>query len=539
MIDFEYKLPAMNIEERENGTYNNEEWAIPGILTTTDSDLGRFMHTLRKNIYSGRSLLFIDGKTIMVNKNWIRDYVHVMKGMKYFECKMLPFLDFIIETQRADGQFYELIKQLDDEHWQMVGEDCRVIYPEDNLALVRLELEADIEYLVVEGAMQQYQMSGDDEWLKKVLPKLEKGIDYITSDKKRWDEEHGLVKRLFTIDTWDFTNDEESCLDRRIHEGDKMSIMHGDNSGVYQAMRQLAWFNRRLGNEQRAEHFEKRAEALRENMIKYLWNGNFFTHQLHLNHEGVDDKENIRLSLSNAYDINRGVTTLEQSRLIIEEYIRQKETTEYFAEWFSIDPPYEKFNMHPKGEYVNGAISPFTAGELAKAAFNNGYEEYGYDIIKRFIRLARRDGDVFFLYYPDSTPQHAGGPSTWGAAALLSAIDEGLAGVINTDVGYKKIKFSPKFPVTDYTELRYATGYEKTDTTIDVKYILTDKGMRYDITSPAKEMDLHILLPKGKTCEELYTNDRKTAFTEEKIGDSLYVNADIIPTAVTKIEIIF
>ena len=112
-------------------------------------------------------------------------------------------------------------------------------------------------------------MSGDDEWLKKVLPKLEKGIDYITSDKKRWDEEHGLVKRLFTIDTWDFTNEEESCLDRRIHEGDKMSIMHGDNSGVYQAMRQLAWFNRRLGNEQRAEHFEKRAETLRENMIKY------------------------------------------------------------------------------------------------------------------------------------------------------------------------------------------------------------------------------------------------------------------------------
>ena len=539
MIDFEYKLPAMNIEDRGNGTYNNEEWAIPGILTTTDSDLGRFMHTLRKNIYSGRSLLFIEGKTIMVNKNWIRDYVHVMKGMKYFECKMLPFLDFIIETQRADGQFYELIKQLDDEHWQMVGDDCRVIYPDDNLALVRLELEADIEYLVVEGAMQHYQMTGDDEWLKKVLPKLEKGIDYITSDEKRWDKEHGLVKRLFTIDTWDFTNDEESCLDRRIHDGDNMSIMHGDNSGVYQALLQLAWFNRRLGNEQKAESFEKRAEVLRENMIKYLWNGKFFVHQLHLNHKGIDDKENIRLSLSNAYDINRGVTTLEQSRLIIEEYMKRRETTQYFAEWFSIDPPYEKFNMHPKGEYVNGAISPFTAGELAKAAFNNGYEEYGYDIIKRFIKLAKRDGDVYFLYYPDSTPQPAGGPSTWGAAALLSAIDEGLAGVINTDVGYKKIKFSPKFPVTDYTELRYATGYEKTDTTIDVKYILTQKGMRYDITSPAKEMDLHILLPKGRGAGALYINGQKTDFNLEKIGDSLYVNANIIPTTLTKIEIIF
>ena len=121
----------------------------------------------------------------------------------------------------------------------------------------------------------------------------------------------------------------------------------------------------------------------------------------------------------------------------------------------------------------------------------------------------------------------------------MSAIDEGLAGVINTDVGYKKIKFSPKFPVTDYTELRYATGYEKTDTTIDLKYILTEKGMRYDITSPAKEMDLHILLPKGKDAGALYINGQKTDFKAEKIGDSLYVNAMIEPTEVTKIEIIF
>ena len=78
--------------------------------------------------------------------------------------------------------------------------------PDDNLALVRIELEADIEYLVVDGAVMVYKATGDDEWIKSVLPALEKGIDYITSDSKRWDEEHGLVKRPFTIDTWDFLN---------------------------------------------------------------------------------------------------------------------------------------------------------------------------------------------------------------------------------------------------------------------------------------------------------------------------------------------
>ena len=249
-IEFEYKLPAMNIAGRRNGTYNNRELAIPSILTTTDPRLGKFLHTLRSNIYADRALVFIDNKVLMCSNNWIRDHVHVMKAMRHWEYNLDSFLNFIIETQREDGQFYELIKQYDDCHWQMVDEDCRVMYMDDNLSLVRLELEADIEYLVVEGAVYLYRTTGDDEWLTKVLPKLEKGIDYITSDPKRWDNERGLVKRPFTIDTWDFEykgiNDTKGD-DRRIRDDSPMSIMHGDSSGVYQAMRQLAWLNRRLG----------------------------------------------------------------------------------------------------------------------------------------------------------------------------------------------------------------------------------------------------------------------------------------------------
>ncbi len=512
MIEFQHKLPAMNINGRHNGTYNNTELALPGILTTTDPRLGKFLHLLRSNIYNGRALVFIDGRMMMCNKNWIRDHVHVMKGMKHFEYEMSNFLDFIIETQREDGQFYELIKQYDDCHWQMVDEDCRVMYPEDNLTLVRLELEADIEYLVVEGAMTVYKITEDDA---------------ITSDPKRWDEEHGLVKRPFTIDTWDFTNDLKSEFDRRIHEDEPMSIMHGDNSGVYQAMIQLAWFNRRLGNETKAAEWERRAEQIRENMFRYLWNGKFFIHQLHLNHKGVDDKENIRLSLSSAYDINRGVTTTEQARSIIREYMDRRRQTDKFAEWFSIDPPYSKFMFYEDGSYVNGAISPFTAGELAKAAFNNGYEAYGWDIISRFMELAERDGDVYFLYYPDSKPQPHGGPSAWGAAALISAVDEDLAGIVDADTGYKKIFFSPKVPVTYYTELRYFTGYEKTNTVVDIKYILTEEGMRYDILSPARAIDAHILLPAGKTCSKLLINSQETEFTISSVGDSRYVDVNL------------
>lgn len=527
MIEFEHKLPAMNINGRHNGTYNNREIGFPSVLTTTDYKLGEFLHTLRSNIYADRALVLIDGKVLMCNKNWIRDHVHVMKGMKYFEYDLASFLNFIIDTQREDGQFYELIKQYDDYHWKMVNEDCRIMYPDDNLTLVRLELEADIEYLVVEGAMYLYQITGDNNWLHSVLPKLEKGINYITSDAKRWDKKHGLVKRPFTIDTWDFTYLERSRNDRRIHDDEPMSIMHGDNSGVYQAMKQLAWFNNRLGNSDKAKQWENRAEMLRENIMKYLWNGRFFIHQLHLNHDGIDNLENERLSLSNPYDINRGLTSVEESRNIIKEYMKRKETTNMFAEWFSIDPPYKDFKSYKEGQYVNGAISPFTAGELAKAAFNNGYEEYGWDIVSRFIKLVERDNNIFFLYYPDSRPQPEGGPSCWGAAAFISAVDEGLAGIKNTGVNYDEIEFSPKFPVTHYTELRYITGYELSHTLVDVRYILKEYGMRYDIISPAKKMSVRILLPKNKKASALLINGVETDFDIYTIGESEYVSFSV------------
>ena len=536
-IEFQHKLPAMNINGVHCGTYNNRELGFPSILTTTDPKLGLFLHQMQSNIFADRSLVFIDGRILMTDKNWIRDHVHVMKAMRHWEYDLKSFLDFIIETQREDGQFYELIKQVDDKHWSFVNEDCYVMYPEDNLSLVRLELEADIEYLVVEGAVYLYKTTGDDAWLKKVLPKLEKGIDYMMSDEKRFDKEHGLVKRPFTIDTWDFTYLPDAGVNRRINPNSPMSIMHGDNSGVYQAMNQLAWFNRRLGNEEKAREWEVRAEVLKGNIFKHLWNGKFFIHQLHLNHNGLDNLENERLSLSNTYDINRGLTDTEQSRSIIQEYMARRERTDCFAEWFSIDPPYEKFCTHKKGRYVNGAISPFTAGELAKAAFNNGYEEYGWDIIQRFIQLVERDGTTYFLYDTDGKPQPEGGPSAWGAAALVRAVDEGLAGINDIGVNYDEIFFAPKFPVTHYTELRYLTGYEVTKAMVDVRYILTDEGMRYDVYSPAKKITAHILLPKDKNCSGLWIDGYNTEYKIATIENSNYVDFELTDIKSSKVSI--
>ncbi len=196
------------------------------------------------------------------------------------------------------------------------------------------------------------------------------------------------------------------------------------------------------------------------------------------------------------------------------------------------------FGPHKAGTYVNGAISPFTAGELAKGAFGCGYEAYGWDILQRFMKMVEKDGAVYFLYNPkggNSTTAYLG-PSAWGAAALLSAVDEGLAGIVNAGFGYDEIAFSPRWPVTPYRELRYFTGYESAGRYVDCRYVQTEEGFRYHLRSPAKKIRAHLLVPSGKTPKSLRVNGTETPFALATVGGSRYVDVAVYVDAVVTLR---
>ena len=74
---------------------------------------------------------------------------------------------------------------------------------------------------------------------------------------------------------------------------------------------------------------------------------------------------------------------------------------------------------------------------------------------------------------------------------------------------------------------------------VDVRYFLTEEGMRYDVYSPAKTIKAHILLPKGKDCKELLVNGDKIDFEIEQIESSLYVNFEILAEKKMSFEIAF
>ena len=115
--------------------------------------------------------------------------------------------------------------------------------------------------------------------------------------------------------------------------------MHGDNSGMYRASRLIAEMFAYIGDDKKSEYWKEKALHFRNTANKICWNGRFYTHQVHINPieiKGLDESK--QLSLSNPYDINRGLPDHRMAVSIIKEYQYRRKHVDSFAEWFSIDP---------------------------------------------------------------------------------------------------------------------------------------------------------------------------------------------------------
>jgi hypothetical protein len=460
------------------------------------TDLFRAM---RERVRGDRQTFHRKGRAIDTNPSWVRDHIHEMKGYKFWERDLTSYVDTLIGLQHPDGFFYEIIGEAAHDHQAFVAPRFVRIEKEDNLAFIRLEMEADVEYLMVEAAYNIWQATGDLASMRARLPALERAINYEFTDPTRWDAKHGALKRTFSIDTWDFTYGVPDT-NRRIEPNMPMGIMHGDNSGLYQACRQLAAMYRAAGESARAEHWDKQAADLRERVNRLCFNGRYYTHQVLLQPVSTGVKEEDILSLSNTYDINRGLPTHEMAVKIIDEYQARRQSHEktHFAEWFSIDPPYPKFGPYTAGKYINGGIAGFVAGELARAAFNHGREAYGADILARVARKVDGDGTIFFLYTADGQDM-GGGPRGWSAAAVISAMVEGLAGIQDDDVQFRRITVSPRFVAAGIDRARVCARYGPTGAYVSLgfEHRAADRTIVLSLAGMGEKTHVRMLLPAG------------------------------------------
>lgn len=492
--------------------------------------------------FNNRVFLYGD-RLIRVNLNWIRDYVLTMKGFRYTERDLTSFPDLLLEKQHEKGFFYEIIAPVQDIHSgrprpdgkggmrRLSPEECCFYEPGLDFGLCRLELEADIEYLMVEGVYMIWQACGEDAYLHRNLPRLEKGLRYIMSDPLRWDPAFGLAKRPRTLDTWDFLDRTSSSWDRSVHPDDPMGIFHGDNTGLYHAKRLMAEMYRALGEETSARRHEDEAAALRERIMKHLWNGRFFRHFLPLDPAdyGVDEAE--QMSLSNAYALNRNILAFDERLQIINAYraMRNKYGGE-LDDFRNLEPPYPVFKGMKAGEYVNGAVAPFVAGQLALGAFETGEESYGVDILKRMGRKISRDGKVAFLYNWQGQ-DIGGGPRCWCGAELMHAECAGLAGVVDNGKLFRNVTFSPRFAAAGenraYVRLEYAASGASAEYEFRADY--EQRKLEFRLVSGHGKAKLRMLIPGGCTPLKVLISGDPVEFSDETVGGSHYAVVEQLP----------
>jgi hypothetical protein len=461
---------------------------------------------------------------------WIRDHSDMMRAFRYFEPDVTSAVQHFADTQAKSGRVFDYFTTFPE---KLPSER------ENWTKYVRVPVEADVEYRFVKGAFLAWQASGDDEWMRRLLPALEKAMAYVQAHPWYWDGEHGLVKRPYTIDTWDFayTAGRHEWLEFQVTADTYWGLMHGDNTGYYEAFRLLAAVHRRVGDSTRGDWWDQQADGLRRRLNDACWNGRFYTHFVKLTPVVIEDvDEAAQLSLSNPMAINRGAADHAQAVAILREYLRRRSASGAFAEWFSIDPPFPDGIFGDEklvaGAYCNGGIMPLVGGEIARAAFEHGFEAYGLDVLCRYYSLASERGETYLWYFPDGTPSTVGTSTSpdalptdgWGSSAMLWALVEGLAGVVDAGRAFDAAALSPRWLAAGVEDADVSVGYAASGRGLAYRFRLSSDGLSLQVEGDPSVVRLHVLLPPGARVRAVHVGGEAAAFREVQVENSRYVD---------------
>ena len=462
---------------------------------------------------------------------WIRDHSEMLRGAKYWESDMKSAVDHFAEMQSEAGWIFD--------YFTMTPE--KVPCEKENWAkYVRVPVEADVEYRFVKAVYLAWQATGDDRWMKGMIPRMEKALRYVMTDPWRWDRNLGLVKRAYTIDTWDFdyTAGRYPWLNFRVDGDTYWGIMHGDSSGYYEAFMNLAAMHARAGGRAASLRWRKFASAFRARANRASFNGRFYRHRVPITPvdiPGVDADS--QLTISNPMDINRGLATHPMAVSIIDEYRRRGSENAFAADWVSVDPPFPAGVFgEPKllpGSYCNGGIMPLVGGELARAALEHGREAYGVAQLLRYEELTRGN-ETYLWYFPDgrpssietSTSPDASPTDGWGSTAMLFALVEGLGGVVDASSLYRDVRLSPRWAAAGCEDVSLAVSYAASGAGLAYRYAHDASKREIALAVRARAaVDMHLLLPPGSRARSLRVNGRTVRHTDARVEESAYVDA--------------
>lgn len=243
-----------------------------------------FYHGMFADVKEGTFPIEWNGKTYNVFVPWGLDNFHTMKGLKYFLPNGKELIDIQRQSQREDGMIYSFIQYMPNaDYWLTRDKFSGYSKKIGDKIFVRQPTENHPEYIYVNTIYAVWKSDGNNEWMKQNLVSAEKALDYGPNDPARWSKRFGLLKRAYTIDSWDFAVEDEYMPDIGITNTmiidpvkTKFGVFFGDNTGYITACYQLAEMLEKTGDSAAATKYKKRGDEITERLNKLAWNGRFF-----------------------------------------------------------------------------------------------------------------------------------------------------------------------------------------------------------------------------------------------------------------------
>jgi len=175
---------------------------------------------------------------------------------------------------------------------------------------------------------------------------------------------------------------------------------------------------------------------------------------------------------------------------------------------------------------------PLVGGELARAAFTNGFEDYGVDILRRYWSLISEKNETYLWYFPDgkpasvetSTSPEAQPTDGWGSSAMLYALIEGLAGVEDQAKLFQQVKLSPRWHAAGVSEAEVRINYAASGKFISYRYEQLADRINLTLEGDAHDVHCHILMPGNRSVEKCEVDGKFVNFTLERVENSIYVD---------------
>lgn len=518
-------------------SYNTETtWLLPGL-----PDLNEASGYIPHNFSHGEAVFQMGQETVhgfrpgkVYAEMYIRDIAWGMETAQYYYPD--EYLREPIEAYLR-RQYTDSTVSLDGDYGVVAGAGAigGIITPQGRSN--KQTITTDEETSLIHAAYLYYNLAYNTDWLKSpvngqpVIERLNLAADWLIT--KRLDPGLQLLWRGHTTDWGDVKFEKGPNYTDFNPAGDHKTASIYDQALAYMALRELAEMNRAVGNDQRAEEWQAKAQALKSQTNALLWQADkgFYLTHAHITPLEHPFDESSMVSISNALAAYTGLTDFQQNKSLFHRLEEARVKAGVSKPGLSLYPFYP--NQWPNlffeylgmgyGNYQNGGVWDWWGGVQIKAEFQSGFAEQAQVHLLQVANDWQKHPGNLIEWHSSTDPRHEGSSYYSAAAGTMgSAIIEGFFGV---ELNGQGVTLQPRLGLNDGFIRVYQAA---TDRYAAYSYDWDQNITRLDYGTNATEpVQVKVLKLRSEQVNGVTVDGQPLAFETEKVGNDTYITFSV------------